>query len=277
MLERIAFTGASFLQVPPPEVEVPKGEEPEPLPETVTISLGGPQSGMALFSWQDVNPDDIYSSGDVFTISLDGYGSEDFIYDGTMQLDNVEIQGLLGTGGVSVATADLSLLSLRVQVGSDSFTLNTTLPVRLERRVVTQLFDLYLLEDLVLADQELKAGNRVSRYSGFDELNYIFEGAVFSPALDGLIRFATPSVLTTEVSSGGGLASSTDPSEGMFEIFGADGSMIQTELGSTVTIIPGNIPPVVTVTTFTIRVDEDGDEEFEAEEQEATLGELLLK
>jgi hypothetical protein len=209
---------------------------------SLSTTIPGPEGGEAVFSWEDRDLGGFYNTGDVVSISLDSYGADGLVLDGGMVIDNIVSFGELPNPiGTWIANADLYLLSLSVQIGAQTTVLNLTLPFRLERRVIVQLFDCVLPENVTMGPIELQQGNRMSRYDSDEEVSYIFDGEVFSETLDGVLHYETDGVL-------GGFPFFPDPILGVMRVDGAVPSVMEIEFGFFV---------------LEIRVDEDGDEEFE--------------
>jgi hypothetical protein len=237
-IQRVAFIGATFLLTDPPEPPA----TPATSPLTLSTTIPGPEGGEAVFSWEDRDLGGFYNTGDVITLSLDAYGADGLVLDGGMVIDNIVSFGELPNPiGTWIANADLYLLSLSVQVGAATQVLNLTLPFRLERRVIVQLFDCVLPENITWGPIELQKGNRMSRYDSEEEVSYIFDGDVFSTPLDGVLHFETDGVL-------GGFPFFPDPILGVMRVDGLAPSVMEVEFGFFV---------------LEIRVDEDGDDEFE--------------
>jgi len=248
-LVRLSYIGAKFLQTTFPE---PPGEPGEPIaPVTLGTVLStevfGPENGVATFTWDDVNEDEVYSSGDVFTMNFDDYGDQGMTLNGIMTIDNITLQGLLPGDGTYIVDANLNLLGLTITIGTLEHTFDTTLPFHLENRIVVELFDLILLEPQVIGQFEIREGTRLSRMTTDETLRYVLDGAVHSAALEGLVRFSTPLGLR-------GSPFLNDPIEGYMVIRGAGGSSLELE--------PFCLFPGVCL-SLDVRVDEDGDAEFE--------------
>lgn len=255
-LVRLSYIGAQFLQTTFPE---PPGEPIAPVAlGTVTlgtVTLGtvlstevfGPENGVATFTWDDVDEDETYSSGDVFTMNFDDYGDQGMTLNGTMTIDNIALQGLLPGDGTYIVDANLNLLGLTINIGTLEQTFDTTLPFHMENRIIVELFDLTLLEPQVLGQFEVREGTRLSRMTTDETLRYVLDGAVHSVALEGLVRFSTPLGLS-------GSPFLNDPIEGYLLIRGAAGSSLELE--------PFCAFPGVCV-SLDVRVDEDGDAEYE--------------
>lgn len=242
-IQRVAYVGIGFLLTPTPEPpELPASPNPAVLPAQLSVTVSGPFGGSALFTWSDEDGNERYSTGDGFTITFDAYGDQGVILDGAMVLRNPMLEGLVPSEGTWVATADLEMIGLAVTVGVETWTLNTTLPVRLENRQIVQLFELVLPADLQFGPSELKQGNRMERYESAETVTLIFDGAAYVPALDGVLKFETSGVLT-------GFPFFPNPTDGLMVVRGSEGSLLE-------------IQPLFF--QLEIRVDENGDEEFEA-------------
>lgn len=239
-IQRVAYVGAGFLLMPPPEPPEPPTGNTQPA--TLTVPVNGPLGGTASFSWTDADGDEKYSTGDGFTITFDEYGDDGVILSGSIVLRDAMLDGLVPSEGTWIVLADLELLGLAVTVGAETWTLNTRLPIRLENRQIVQLFELTLPRDVEFGPYVLKGGNRMDRYESSETVTTIFDGAVFVEALDGLLRFETSNLLT-------GFPFFPDPTDGLLTVYGSEGSLLE-------------IQPLFF--QLEIRVDENGDEQFEA-------------
>ncbi len=238
-LERVVAIGTNFLLTPPPE---PTVTPPVGAPAILSVTLNGPEGGTAEFSWEDVLVDGIYSSTDVFTIVLDDYGAEGLVLNGAMVIDSTEVQGTIATGLATwLARAELNLLGVRVGIGSQVWAINTTVPIRFERRQFVQLLDARTIEDVAYGPYEIKRNSTMSRFATEETLTYFHNGAVFSNDLDGLVRYDSPGPL-------GAFPFFPEPSSGILFVRGFRDSVIELEFG---------------FFTLEVRVDEDGDGEFE--------------
>lgn len=249
-LMRLSYIGAHFLQTSMPD---PAGSEPgDPALPSATAArrstnVDGPQGGLATFSWDDLDAEGTYTSGDLFTISFDNYGDEGMLLNGVMTIDNVELQGLLPGDGTYVLDADLNFIGLTVMVGATEQVFSTTLPFHVENRLIVEIFDLFLFNAELVDALEVQPNTRLIRYETDEFVRFQFEGAVHSIELEGTVRFATPTFLV-------GSPFLSDPTEGTLIVSGANGSRIEIE--------PNCIVPGVCF-SLDIRVDEDGDEEYE--------------
>ena len=239
-IQRVGYVAAKFLRTPIPEPPMMAGLGADPA--VITVTLDGPAGGTAEFSWSDHDGDLEYTSGDEYTITLDDYGDQGVTLRGAMLIRDTRFLGVVPSPGTWIATANIELLSLHVLVGTGDYTLNTTLPIRLENRQdFVELFDLVLPEDLVLGDNRVLQNNRMSRYENNEMVTLVFDGAVHSTVLDGVLTFATSTVFA-------GFPFFANPTDGLFTVHGTGGSSME-------------IQPMFF--QLELRVDEDGDGEFE--------------
>jgi len=246
-LPTLAYIGAGFLRRP-----VPSDPNAPASPVTLSETVDGPDGGTATYSWEDVRVDGIYSTDDVITINFEDYADGDMTLNGIMIIDDLRTQGTLTTiGSTWLADATLRLLNLELQLGAGTFIMNTELPFRLESRQVVEIFDLFLFEDLFVGEFEMKQGSRWLRYQSEDELSYEVDGFAYSPELDGIARFRTDSVVFVNTFSG-------NPTAGFVIVEGTPGTFVEVESTSICSL------PIPLPCTFDVRVEEDGEEGFEA-------------
>jgi hypothetical protein len=146
-----------------------------------------------------------------------------------------------------VLDADLNFIGLTVIVGATEQVFSTTLPFHVENRLIVEIFDLFLFNAELVDALEVQPNTRLIRYETDEFVRFQFEGAVHSIELEGTVRFATPTFLV-------GSPFLSDPTEGTLIVSGANGSRLEIE--------PNCIVPGVCF-SLDIRVDEDGDEEYE--------------
>jgi len=229
-VQRIGLVGARFIRVPRPEVEDEDPNvttAPQVLPATMSVDITGPQGGTAVFTWEDRQRDGIYSTGDVFTITCDGYKAEKMTFTGSILLDNVRLQGDPGEVGWKF-DADCKLQGVNVSWGATDFDLTMTLPVYLEDRIVTEVFRTYLPENVFIGPWEVYAGSTFEHALGQSRYSLAFDGIVYSADLDGILKFETEAYL-----EGLNLAFLNGPSFGNFFVVGANGTRLENELDLT--------------------------------------------
>ena len=246
---RLSYIGARFLQTTFPE---PTGSgsgtgQSGLASSLLSTDVFGPQQGVATFSWDDVDDDGVSSSGEVFAMNFADYGDQGMVLNGTMTIDELLLQGLLPGDGTYLADATLNLLGLKVQIGVLEQTFNTEIPFLLDNRIIVEVFDVLLLNEQVIGQFEVQRGTRLQRYTTDETLRYSLEGAVHSAELEGLLRFSTPLGLR-------GSPFLNDPIEGFMQIRGSGGSTMEIE--------PFCLFPGVCL-SLDLRIDADGDEEFE--------------
>ncbi|MFK7739123.1 MAG: hypothetical protein AB8H80_02280 [Planctomycetota bacterium] len=259
-LMRLVYIGASFMVKPQPEPPTDPGAGGGGAsPAVLSSEFVGPQGGAATFSWDDVDGGGAYTSSDVFTIRFDDYGDSDMMLNGIMEVVG-DVQGLMPGTGAWIFEGSVRTLGLEVTLGAQEIPLEFELPFYFESRLIVQLFELELTEDFTFGEFEIQAGATYLRYATEDEVRYSSNGAVFSPVLDGIVRFSMPQFIT-------GVSLFPNPFIGAFFIEGAGDSVIEAE---PVCLIP--LP--IFCTSLDLRVDEDGDETIEGTVS-ATWAELL--
>lgn len=259
-LPNLAYIGASFLRQPVPQD--PNAPSNPGTPVTLSAERAGPDGGTAVYSWEDIRVDNLFSTDDIITINFEDYADGDLTLNGIMIIDDLRTQGTVTQGGGTwLADATLRLLNLEVQLGAGTFILNEELPFRVENRELIEIFDLFLFEDLFLGEFEMKQNSRWLRYETDDELSYQVDGFAFSPELDGVVRFKTDSVVFVNTFSG-------NPTEGFVVVNGTPGTFIEVQSTSICSL------PIPLPCTFDVRVEEDGEEGFETTLQ-ITAPELL--
>ena len=251
-LMRLSYIGAHFLQTSFPQPGEPDPTAPQPPIVTGTvksIEVYGPEEGVATFTWDDVNEDEKYSSGDLFTINFQDYGAQGLLLNGIMTIDNVQLLGLLPGDGTYVVDATLNLLGLTLRIGALTQTFNTELPFHMENRIIVEIFDLILFDSQVIGALEIQPGTRLMRFTTDNDVRYSLDGVVHSAQLEGELRFTTPTGLR-------GSPFLNEPTEGTMLIRGRNGSALEIE--------PFCFLPGICI-SLDVRVDEDGDKEFETQ------------
>ena len=246
-LMRLSYIGAQFLQTPMPEPTAGEPTNPSVLATLLSTEVNGPEGGVATFSWDDLDESGTYNSGDVFTTSFDNYGAKGMVLNGVMTIDNVQLQGLLPGDGTYILAADLNFVGLSVMLGARELTFSTTLPFRMENRIIVEIYELLLLKPEVVDSFEVQEGTSLVRYETSETVRFQFHGAVHSAELEGIVRFETPTYLV-------GSPFLSDPTAGTLIVNGANRSRIEIE--------PNCIVPGVCF-SLDVRVDADGDEEYE--------------
>ena len=246
-LMRLGYIGAHFLQTPMPEPAGAEPSQPSGLATLQSTTVDGPEGGIATFTWDDIDEDGAYTSGDVFTVSFDEYGDEGMLLNGVMTIDNVDLQGLLPGDGTYLLAADLNFVGLSVTLGSTELTISTTLPFHVENRILIEIFELTLPENKLIGSFEVLRDTRLLRYETSETLRFQFDGAVRSSDLGGTVRFSTPTFLV-------GSPFLSDPTAGTLVMSGFKGTSVEIE--------PNCIVPGVCF-SLDVRVDEDGDGEYD--------------
>lgn len=244
---RLAYIGAGFVQTTMPTPTTGPGNPPTNTSNNniQTVSVAGPAGGSASLSWEDVDEDNAYSSGDIFTINYSDYGDEGMVLNGLMTIDDFNLQGLLPGDGTYILDATLNLIGLDVQLGAATSSFNIELPFRLENRILVEIFDLYLFEDHFFGAFQVLENSRLMRYETDDFVRYSFNGSVFSPELPGIVEFSTPGFFQGSIFL-------SDPTEGVLLVSGIGGTFVELE--------PSCIVPGVCF-SLDLRVEEDGDDE----------------
>lgn len=243
-LQRLVYLGVSLLRAEKPET--PAGNAPGTVSSREHV---GPAGGTATFAWDDVDGGGAYTSPDVFTIDFDGYVSGALTLDGVMVVRGA-IQGSLPSAGAWIVDGVARMLGLDVAVGAQTVTFDTELPFHFENRIIVELFELELAEDFAFGDYVIQRGASFLRYATSDVIRFSNNGAVYSAPLDATVRFEMPEFITADYFS-------PDPFLGKWYVCGTGDSLVEVE--------PFCLIPLSSFcTTLDLRVDEDGDENFEA-------------
>jgi hypothetical protein len=233
---RIARIAAAFFEVAPPTT-LPAG----PL---VVQEVAGPEGGTAVWTWHDRDGDELYSSGDEYTVAFAGYGESGRVLTGVASFSEVFIDGDVLDGLTWIVTARLQLLGLQVAIGDDTTTVNGLLRFAREKRATVRLLSLQALDDVAVGVRTLHAGSEVARndYALDFSMGLFATGTLEDPLLGGVLSFRTETPMT-------GVQVLPDPSTGAFAVTGTDGSAL--------TVVP------LDFFTLEIQVDENGDGEVD--------------
>ncbi|MEZ6036074.1 MAG: hypothetical protein R3F29_01250 [Planctomycetota bacterium] len=239
-LERLMYVGVGLLNFPRPI------EEPQSEPGSAVISreIFGAMGGSVVLTWDDRDGDDEYTSGDVFTMAFEGYNDQSVVLDGTMQVTGLVIAGRLPSDGVWIMDGTLELLNLTLTIGSQQWPITTKIPFHFENRLIVELLEVELPEEVTLGPYTLQPGSWFQRYAGSESVSHAYGGAVYAADLDGVLTYSTKGFM-------GGFPFFADPTTGLFHIEGAEKSLIELE--------PGFF-------TLNVRIDADGDGVFEEEQ-----------
>lgn len=259
-LPNLAYICGGFLRLP-----VPQAASAPATVASLSAEVAGPAGGSAVYSLDDHDGDLAFSTGDVVTIDFNGYATGDFTLDGIVIIDDLRTLGAVTQGGGTfIVDATLRMLNLQYQLGAGSFTLNTELPFRLENRELLEIFDLPLFEDIWIGELEFQAGSQWSRLQTSDDLVVEASGAAYSPAIDGVMSFSTSNfIYLNEVTF--------ELDSGMIRVDGAAGSFVEIEK---------EVPSPANFNCFffgigcgfDVRIEEDGEEGFEATQQMPPAG-----
>lgn len=235
---RVGRIAASFLDRAPPE------PRPAGSPAVLVQEIEGPEGGSALFTWDDADGDDAYSSGDVFTIVCSSYGADGLVLTGAATLADVAIAGRVPDGFTWLVDARLELTGMQVTAGESTLTLSGALHVVREQRATVRLLALELDEALPVGTRTLHAGAGLARndYVLDFSMGLFASGSFSDPLLGGALTFRTEAPLT-------GVQVMPDPSAGAFTVEGAG--------GTTLTLAP------LDLFTLELLVDENGDGEVD--------------
>ena len=238
-LVRVARLAGGFLQVAPPTP--PSGA---PNQAIVTQTLTGPDGGEAILTFADDDRDGSYTTGDEFTINFADYAAEGLSLTGAIVFDAVHIQGSVLDGLGWILTARMHALGLAVTRGEVTVPLNGSFVFGRERRTTVDLLSVAVDTAVPFGNRTLAAGNTMARndYTLDFRMGLFAQGAVDDAALGGVLTFASRGALT-------GLQALPDPSTGVFEVQGANGTSL--------TIVP------IDFFNVEIQVDADGDGEPE--------------
>jgi hypothetical protein len=257
-LPNLAYICGGFLRLPVPQAaSAPVA--------SLSAEVAGPAGGSAVYSLDDHDGDLAFSTGDVVTIDFNGYAAGDFTLDGIVIIDDLRTLGAVTQGGGTfIVDATLRMLNLQYQLGAGAFTLNTELPFRLENRELLEIFDLPLFEDTWIGELEYKAGAHWSRLHTSDDLVVEASGTAYSPAIDGVLSFSTSNFVYLNETT-------FDLDSGVITVDGAAGSFVEIEK---------EVPSPANFNCFffgigcgfDVRVEEDGEEGFEATQQMPPAG-----
>ena len=251
-LPNLVYIGAHILRLPVPQAPSAAGGAS---PVGLSAEVAGPNGGVAVYTWDDFNGDGVYSTGDVITIDFNAYGDGDLTLDGVTIIEDLSTAGAVTQGGGSfILDATLRFLNVDYQLGAGTFTLNADIPFRIENREELEIFEVVLFEDLFVGTSELKQNSSWRRYETGDELSYDSLGFAYSPQLDGVVRFETNSVVYLNTFT-------QNPVDGFIAVRGTAGTFVEVQSqGGIGCTFPGFPLPC----QFDVRVEEDGEEGFEA-------------
>ena len=239
MPARLARIVLGFVEVAPPTP--PTGGNPA----IVTQTLAGPDGGSAVVTWNDVDRDGLYTSGDAFTVAFDAYSAHGLILAGTATLDGTYIDGNPLTSLTWICEASLQLLGVTYDGGAGPRTAAGTFTVRRERRAITEILSLVATGEATVGLRTLGSGSGSGRneYTLDFQQGFYGDGRYVDPVAGGAFDYATVRTMT-------GLQFLPDPGFGEFLVSGAN--------GTSVTIVP------VDLFSIDLLVDENGDGEVDA-------------
>jgi hypothetical protein len=238
----VARIAAIHLSAPPP---------PPPTsgsPSLRSQTLFGPEGGELLLTWDDRDASGGYTTGDVFTMSFEGYGELGLVLDGLAVFENLAIQADPVLGVYWSIRGDLRFFNLDVgsSLGTDPERLNGTLHLDRESRAFTTLTGIRMVDDFVWRGSRILAGSTM-RHDDYRNLAcaWFADGVVDAPELGGELAFATKYPLTGYSFFA---LPFLGPAHGVFEVFAASGAVVQ-------------VVPVDDFASLTVEFDVEGDDE----------------
>lgn len=217
-LVRVARIAGTFFQVAPPAPTGGSGS-----PAILAQQVTGPEGGSAILSWDDRDGDRRYSTGDSFAIACTDYTDQGLGLTGSIQFDQVDIEGDVTAGLTWILTARLHLIGLVATNPNTqaSVTLDLDVPFAREQRATVRLLSLLPDRELKVGPRTLQLGTVLGRndYQIDFRMGLLAEGAVMDPTLGGTLTFHTKALLT-------GVQVLPDPAEGLLEIHGGNRSKL---------------------------------------------------
>jgi hypothetical protein len=239
MPARLARLVLAFVEVDTPAA--PPGGSPAIVTQVVT----GPDGGEATFTWNDVDRNGEYTTGDAFTIDFAGYAAAGLTLDGVATLEDVRFDGRPLTSLTWRCDATLRLLDLQYEAGaSPAATASGSFAVQREERTIVQVLAAKALGEAAIGPRRVGANST----SGRNEYNIDFEqgfygdGDFLDPVTGGTFVYETVLTMT-------GVQFLFDPAFGELRVLGAG--------GTSVSIVP--------IDLFNVELKVDGDGDGEAE------------
>jgi hypothetical protein len=235
---QVARIAAQLLEVDPPEPAQPPGTGAAAV---VVQEIEGPEGGVAIRTWDDLDADQRFSSGDVFALSFADYAADGLVLTGAATFADVVIDGDLLDGLSWTLDATLGLTGLRLVDGETTTTLTGSFACARDKRAT--VFTLYLtpLERPQLGPRTLTPTTTIARndYVLDFTMGLFADGALEDQALGGTLLLETTAPLT-------GLQVLRGPNAGLLTVRGANGSSVALQ--------------PVDFFNVELLVDEDGDE-----------------
>ncbi|MBL8754435.1 MAG: hypothetical protein JNK15_14120 [Planctomycetes bacterium] len=222
---RILKIATAFLELPSliptagPGQPAPTPTQPIVNPEVQTVA--GPEGGSAIRTWDDVDGDQRYSSGDRFTVAFSAWGESGLALDGVVVFRDLVITGDLIDGLSWRLDVQIDLIGIGCSVNGNDTTLNGSVAVHREKRATVRTMDVQLSQDLRLGVDVVQAGSTMARneYVLDFTMGLFAEGRVFDPVLGGELEFAHDAPLT-------GLSVFADPMFGSFVVKGGGAAIL---------------------------------------------------
>lgn len=228
----------SLLELPPaPQAAVAGGGR-------VSV-FDGPQGGTATCTWFDRDGDEKYSDGDSLTVGLADFGRDGRVYTGWAFLDDLQVQGNPVTASTYVAATPLRFRNLRVALGGASDFVNGSFACTREKRQTVTIVAVDPVAETYVGAAKLRPGSSIGRndYLIDFSMGLFADGSFDDPVLGGTLTFRSEPPMT-------GFQFLPDPGTGEFTVAGSDGSNL--------------LVTPIDYFNIEIRVDADGDGEFEA-------------
>lgn len=223
---RVARIAMLLVELPPLGHGEPQGGEGGDPPPTTPLNpeiqrLDGPEGGTAMRTWDDVDGNRAYSTGDAFSLSFAGYGDSGCVLEGAITFDDVVVAGDVLEGFSWTLTADVACLGLTLTVGDAEIPLSGSFALTREQRATVKLLTLELTSDLRVDTTTVAAGTTLVRNEYQPIMSALFgDGEVFDPALGGTLAFRVDEPLT-------GVFVLPDPSAGTLEVFGSTPALLE--------------------------------------------------
>lgn len=235
---RVVRMLGGFFEVAPPEDGAPTG--------LVVREFEGPEGGSLVFTWDDRDGDDEYSSGDGFVFDCRQYRDSGLELTGAAAFEDVQLVGNVTDDLNWVLAASLRCVGLEAAVGSGSSVFDGLLRLHWENRFTVRVLTVQVEERFACSERTLLPGAvlvRTEWTSGFPRMDLTIDGAAEDPVLGGVVTFATGPSLS-------GVRFLPDPSSGRLEVRGSGGTALR--------LLPMDFFNVG------LEIDEDGDGEVDA-------------
>jgi hypothetical protein len=219
---RVARIATLLVELPPLGWGEPKGGEPPTTPplNPEIQRLDGPEGGTAMRTWDDVDGDEAYSTGDAFSLSFASYGDGGCVLEGAITFTDVVVAGDMLEGFTWTLTADVAFLGITLTVGDAEIPLSGSFALTREQRAIVKLLTLELTSDLRVDTTTVAAGTTLTRNDYQPIQSALFgDGEVLDPILGGTLAFHVDEPMT-------GVQVLPDPSAGTLEVFGSTAALL---------------------------------------------------